>query len=133
MAGEVRRQRLQEAFRAELSKLIHTEMKDPRIGFVSVTGVLLSRDLSQAKVYVSILGEQEDKDTTMKVLGRAKNFLRGEVGRRIRLRHTPELVLLLDESIERGVRLKGMLDDLKSQEGRGEEESGDISGSGRDD
>lgn len=120
-------QRVREAYREELSDLIHRELKDPRIGFVSITDVEVSRDLRQVKVYVSVLGDQESKKATMQALERARPFLRSEMGRRVPLRYTPELFFYLDKSIERGVRLKGLLDRLEQEKRK---ESGNVKVSG---
>ena len=123
----VRQQRVREAYRQELSQLIQRELKDPRIGFLSITDVEVSGDLRQVKVYVSVMGDQQVKEGTMAALDRARSFLRSEMGKRVRLRYTPELFFYLDESIERGVRLKGLLDQL-GQEIDEEKEKGTDAG-----
>jgi ribosome-binding factor A len=123
----VRQQRVREAYRQELSQLIQRELKDPRIGFLSITDVEVSGDLRQVKVYVSVMGDQQVKEETMAALDRARSFLRSEMGKRVRLRYTPELFFYLDESIERGVRLKGLLDQL-GQEIDEEKEKGTDAG-----
>ena len=123
----VRQQRVREAYRQELSQLIQRELKDPRIGFLSITDVEVSGDLRQVKVYVSVMGDQQVKEETMAALDRARSFLRSEMGKRVRLRYTPELFFYLDESIERGVRLKGLLDQL-GQEINEEKEKGTDAG-----
>src|SRR5262245_27788701 len=84
-------------------------MKDPRIGFVSVTDVEISPDLRHAKAFVSILGDAEAKAKTMAGLENAQGFIRTELGRRIRLRRIPEILFRLDESIERGARVQHLL------------------------
>ncbi|MGI6576373.1 MAG: 30S ribosome-binding factor RbfA [bacterium] len=117
--SEVRMQRIQEAYKEELSELIQRQLKDPRIGFVSITDVNITSDLRQAKVYVSVFGNEEAKKRTMAGLERARNYLRLEIGRRIRLRYTPELIFVLDESIEKGVHLKELLDRLEQEESEG--------------
>ena len=121
MSG-IRLRRIQEAYKQEISKLIQREMKDPRIGFVSVTDVEISGDMSLAKVFVSVLGDTIAKKKTMTALHSANAFIRVELGKRIRLRHTPELKFYLDESIERGVKLKGLLDRLEVEESEGVDE-----------
>src|SRR5690606_37367017 len=88
------------------------KMKDPRIGFVSVTDVEMSRDLRHAKIYVSIFGDDEAKAQTLEALHHAQGFVRSELGRRIRLRHTPEISFRLDDSIERGHRINRLLREL---------------------
>ncbi|NLP18722.1 MAG: 30S ribosome-binding factor RbfA [Firmicutes bacterium] len=127
MAG-VRRQRVREAYKQELGELIQRRLKDPRIGFVSVTDVDISGDLRQAKVYVSVLGDEESKEKTMEALEGARTFLRMEMGKRVRLRYTPELFFSLDESIERGIRLKNLLDKLGQGNGEENESRKDAGG-----
>jgi len=124
----VRIARLREQFKVEISAILQREMKDPRIGFVSITDVELSQDLRHAKVFVSILGDAAAKAQTMAGLGNAQGFIRKELGRRIRLRYIPEVLFRLDESIERGARVQRLLRQVAESEGEG---SGD--GPGRTD
>ncbi len=105
----VRLARLRELFKEEVSTILQRVMKDPRIGFVSVTDVEVSADLRHAKIFVSILGDADAKATTMGTLGNAQGFIRKELARRIRLRRIPELLFRLDESIERGARVQRLL------------------------
>ena len=112
----LRLQRVREAYKQGLSELIQRQLKDPRIGFVTVTDVEVTGDLRQVKAYVSILGDGEAKKETMVALGKATSFLRGEMGKRVRLRYTPELSFALDESIERGVRIANLLEQLGKEE-----------------
>jgi len=124
----VRRARLREQFRKEVSAILQREMKDPRIGFVSVTDVELSMDMRHAKVFISILGDAEAKAKTMATLGNAQGFVRKELGRRIRLRYIPEILFKLDESIERGVRVQRLLREVAEVEG---ERRSDVPGGDR--
>lgn len=105
--------RLREQMKAEISDILRREMKDPRLGFVSVTDVEVSQDLRHAKVYVSILGDETAKKDTIDALQGAAGFVRTEMARRIRLRHTPEIIFRLDESIERGARIFELLEQVK--------------------
>jgi ribosome-binding factor A len=114
---DLRVERIARALRREISDILRNELKDPRIGFVSVTDVELSSDLRQAKVFCSVLGEQEDKRKAIEGLRSATGFVRTEVARRIRLRHAPEINFLLDESIERGVRVVSLMSKLSGEEG----------------
>jgi len=106
--GVTRKERLREELRREASDILR-KMKDPRVGFVSVTDVEVSQDLRHVKVFVSIFGSDEDKERTLEALEHARGFVRTEIGRRIRLRHTPEIHFRLDESIERGHRINALL------------------------
>jgi len=111
--GKLRVAKLEEAFKQEISQLIQRELKDPRIGFTSVTRVTITGDLRLATVYVSVLGSEPEKKSTLEGLTRATGFIRSELSRRIRMRHTPELTFCLDESIARGIELTGFIDRLR--------------------
>lgn len=119
--SNIRLARIGEQIKAELSDLFLREMKDPRIGFVSITDVEVTPDLRHATVYVSVLGNEQAAEDTLAGLQSAKGFLRGEIGKRIRLRYTPEFHFKLDKSIERGVRISALLREIE----RGEEDGGE--------
>ncbi|SFD69226.1 ribosome-binding factor A [Paenibacillus catalpae] len=110
--AKIRVGRVGEQIKKELSQIIQTELKDPRIGFITVTGVEATSDLSQARVYLSVLGSEEQKEETLKALAKANGYLRSELGKRMRLRHTPELLFKFDSSIEYGSRIEGLLDEI---------------------
>ena len=128
----VRLARLRELFKIEDSAILQREMKDPRIGFVSVTDVELSADLRHAKVFVSILGDAAAKAETMATLGNAQGFVRRELARRIRLRYIPAVHFRLDESIERGVRVQHLLRHVVEGERRSDVPGGDRRGDAQD-
>ena len=88
-----RNQRLSEEIRRELSDIIQREVKDPRLGFLSITTVELSRDFSHAKVFVSVYGDEQERNKTLEGLTKAAGFIRTELGKRIRIRHTQNLPL----------------------------------------
>ncbi|WP_028545199.1 30S ribosome-binding factor RbfA [Paenibacillus taiwanensis] len=111
--AKIRTGRVGEQIKKELSLLIQTELKDPRIGFLTVTGVDVTNDLSLAKVYLSVLGDEEARENSLKALDKANGYLRSELGKRIRFRHTPELVFKLDTSIEYGSRIERLLNDVR--------------------
>ncbi|MBS4211840.1 MULTISPECIES: 30S ribosome-binding factor RbfA [Neobacillus] len=106
--------RVGEQMKKELSDIIGRKIKDPRIGFVTVTDVQVTGDLQQAKVFISVLGDDEQKENTLKGLAKAKGFIRSEIGHRIRLRKTPEIIFEFDESIDYGNRIETLLHDLHS-------------------
>jgi ribosome-binding factor A len=110
-----RARRVGEEIKKELSQIIHTEMKDPRLGFLSITDAETSPDLRYVKVFVSIMGSEKEQNLTLEVLQRASGFLRSELARRIRLRYTPELSFHLDNSIENGARIEKILRELESE------------------
>jgi len=105
-----RPERLAEAIKKEMSELLREELKDPRIGFVTITWVEVSSDLKYAKIYVSVFGNKEEQKATMAALKKAQGYVRTELGRRIRLRHVPEVSFKLDSSIEHGTRVIKLLD-----------------------
>ena len=112
--GFHRANRLAEEMKKEVSQILREEIKDPRVGFVSVTRVDASSDLRYAKVFISVLGSQEERQEVAQALKRASGFIRSELARRIRLRFTPELTFKIDDSIEHGVRIANILDQVKN-------------------
>ena len=91
-------------------------LKDPRIGFVTVTGVEATKDFAYAKVFVSVLGSDKEQERTLAGLGAAHGVLQAHIGRELRLRRTPVLTFEYDPAVERGVRLTHMIDELAPQE-----------------
>lgn len=124
MASPQRIQKLREFIREEVSDILHRGAKDPRIGFVSVTDVELSNDLRHAKVYVSVLGSEEERAKTMEALQHAVGFVRTELAKRLRTYHTPEIQFRLDTSIERGTRVLKLLREIHASQGGGQGEGG---------
>ena len=119
----LRANRVGEQMKKELTDIIGRKLKDPRIGFVTVTDVRVTGDLQQATVYVSVLGNEEQKEKTLIGLSKATGFIRSEIGKRIRLRITPEITFEWDESLEYGQRIETLIhqlhtekDDKKSEE-----------------
>jgi len=110
MADFSRTRRVGEQMQRELAQLIQQEVRDPRVGWVTVSAVQVSRDLSHAKVYVTTLGEGETIKEALAGLHSAEGFLRHELGRRMKLRLIPELRFVYDESIERGARMERLID-----------------------
>ncbi len=104
-----RTRRVGEQIQRELADLIRNEIKDPRVGMVSVTAVIVSRDLSHAKVYVSVLGNAEQTDASVRVLGNAAGFLRHKLGKIMHIRIIPELRFYLDRSLEEGARMGALI------------------------
>jgi ribosome-binding factor A len=111
-----RPERLAEAIKKEVSELLTEELKDPRIGFVSITSVEVSKDLRYANIFVSVFGEKPERKESLEALQKASGFIRGELAKRIRLRYTPEIVFKLDESIERGSRLIALINEVRDKE-----------------
>ena len=115
--------RLSETLKEEISKLILVELKDPRIGFVTVTSVDVANDLAHAKVYVSVLGSEDEGKASLDTLNRAAGFLRTEIGKRIRLRHVPAIVFVYDPSIQHGAHIAKLLRDVGASDDSGKDES----------
>ena len=115
----MRAERLAEVIRAEASEIFQRDLKDPRIGFVSITDVEVTADLRHAKIFVSVLGDEEAKQRSMAGLNRAKGHIRSELGRRLALRFVPEIHFRLDESIERGSRIVSLIREVTEGEPRG--------------
>jgi ribosome-binding factor A len=118
MAGG-RMRRVDEAVREVLSDAITRDVKDPRVGFVTVTAVRTSRDLRHARVYVSVLGDEPVRAATLEGLRSAHGYLQAEISRQLKLKHTPTLVFEYDETVERAARLTELID-------RGPEPRGDA-------
>ena len=111
MPGSQRLRRVADQIQRELSGLLHSELKDPRVGMITLTGVEVSPDLAYAKVFFTTLGDPEALARTETGLRRAAGFLRSELSHRLKLRITPELRFVHDASVERGVRLSKLIDD----------------------
>jgi ribosome-binding factor A len=105
--------RLDELLREEISAVIQRDVDDPRVGFVTVTDVEVAPDLRHAKVWVSVIGTEQERKATLRALGSAMPFVRQRLGK-LRLKRIPELHVKLDTTAERGTRLLRILDDLES-------------------
>ncbi|MBP5736717.1 MAG: 30S ribosome-binding factor RbfA [Acidaminococcaceae bacterium] len=115
--ARLRVEKVQEAIQHEISNMLLLDIKDPRIKLVTVTGVNLTDDMSQAKIFVSLYGSSEEQEQAWKALNKAKGFMRTEIAKRIRLRFTPELILEKDTSWEYGARIDRLLWQIKNDEG----------------
>jgi len=102
--------RVNEVIRQVLGDVIATDLKDPRIGFVTVTDVDTSPDLRTARVYVSVLGNESDREKALAGLRSAHGFLQGRIAAQLRMKRTPTLTFHYDESVDRGVRISRLLD-----------------------
>ncbi|HWE15522.1 MAG TPA: 30S ribosome-binding factor RbfA [Solirubrobacteraceae bacterium] len=109
-----RMRRVDEAMRAVLSDAIATDLKDPRVGFVTVTGVKTSPDLRHARVYVSVLGDESARSASIEGLRSAHGFLQRRLAAELTLKHTPSLTFEYDESVDRGMRISRLLDENAS-------------------
>ena len=116
-----RPEKVAEAIKKEVSLIIHDELKDPRLGFVTVTGAEVTADLTQAKIFFSVLGKDEDYKKTKEALDSALGFIRRLIAQRIRLRFVPEILFREDRSSEYSIRIQEVLDEIKELDGSGKE------------
>ena len=103
--------RVDEAMREVLSDAISKELQDPRVGFVTVTGVKTSPDLRHARVYVSVLGDEAVRSSSLEGLQSAHGFLQSRLSTSLRLKHTPTLIFDYDDSVDRGMRISQLIDE----------------------
>ena len=111
-----RQEKLGELIAVELSDLLRTRVKDPRVGFASITHVEVSGDFRHAKVFVSVMGSPEEREATMQGLKNATGFLRHELATRLVLRYMPEIVFKLDKSIEEGARILELIQKVEQED-----------------
>lgn len=111
-----RANRVAEEIKKETIQIIREELKDPRIGFVTVTSVEVTPDIRYAKIFVSVYGNEEEKKATLEALHKSQGYIRSELGKRMRLRYTPEVSFKFDSSIEHGARILELLHEVKGEE-----------------
>lgn len=112
----LRANRVGEQMKKELGEIISRKLKDPRIGFVTVTDVEVTGDLQQATIFISVLGDEKEREETLLGLSKATGFIRSEIGQRIRLRKTPEISFQYDGSIDYGNRIESLLNKIQAEE-----------------
>ena len=118
MQGVDRTRRVAELIRRALADIIRDRLPDRGLGLLSITATEVTRDLSRATVFISLLGEEEDQERATKILNEESSALRHELSRTLNLRHTPEIKFRYDLSIERGERLSRLIDDLSISSSR---------------
>ncbi len=114
MPSNIKIERLNHAFQEEISKILMKEIKDEDIKFVTITGVETTTDLSFAKVYFTVLDDTK-KETTKDALNGAASFIRGELSKRVDIRHTPELKFIYDTSIEYGEHIEKIIEQINEE------------------
>jgi ribosome-binding factor A len=120
--GQQRLQRVSGEIKKEIGQIISQDVKDPRIGFVTITKVDITRDLRIAKVYFSVLGSKKQSRDTQVGLSRSCGYIRKLLSQRMNLRYTPQLQFRLDESVKHSIHISEILDKIKNQdESRGKE------------
>lgn len=110
--ASIRNERIDMLIQREISNILQFEMKDPKLGFVTVTDVQCTNDLSIAKVYVTFLGKQERNDAGMKILNKSKGYIRSLVAKKVKMRKVPELIFVQDTSLQEGNKIESILSKL---------------------
>lgn len=116
MANSVKQKRLEGIIRKDISEIIQFEIKDPDVGFITITDVSVSNDHSFAKVYVSFLGRQERATAGLKALNRAKGFIRSQLSQKLSIRRTPELIFEIDQAVENGRHIDEIIERIHEGE-----------------
>lgn len=106
-----RAERLAEEIREQVAQMIASQLKDPRLGFVTVTRVELAHDLGHARVYVGVLGSEAEREKSLQSLHQASGFVRRELGKRLRIRHTPEIEFRYDKGLDATDRVARLLEE----------------------
>lgn len=104
--------KVNELIHEEISDILQKKIKDPRVGFVTVSDVIVSDDLRYAKVFITVYGSEEQKSQSLVGLAQARGFVRRELGKRIRLRYTPEIIFKFDDTLERSTRIMELLKEI---------------------
>jgi ribosome-binding factor A len=111
-----RQERIRELLKVEISDIIRRHIKDPRLGFVTVTDAEITKDLRHAKVYISVLGDEKQKEESFAVLQRAAGFIRSEFGHRAVMKTIPEISFRMDAAVEHGFRIFELLQQVKRED-----------------
>jgi ribosome-binding factor A len=120
-----RMERVAETIKIEVSDIIRRRIRDNRVGFVTVTGVKVSRDLRHARVFVSIMGEEKEKARGLKGLSSAAGYVRKILGERLDIRYVPEINFILDRSVDHSFRIESILRKIESERKKSEAEKAD--------
>ena len=110
----LKKDKMDNIIQKEVSEIIQFELKNPKIGFVTITDVDVTSDMSYAKIFVSFLGQDARKEAGLKALNQSKGFIRSELAKRLTIRKTPKLIFQLDNSLEKGNKIEKILHDINS-------------------
>ena len=110
--GSSKKEKMDNIIQKAVSEIIQFELKNPHVGFVPITGVDVTNDMSYAKIFVSFLGKEERAKAGLKALNQSKGFIRSALAKRLSIRKTPELIFKLDSSLEQGNRIEKILSDI---------------------
>ena len=119
----VKQDRMDAILMKEISRILQFELKNPKLGFVTVTDVQCTRDMSQAKVFVSFLGQQDRNEAGMKILNQSKGFIRSTLAKNVKMRKVPDLIFVQDKSLERGRKIDNIIKQINEKEDPKTEES----------
>lgn len=122
--SDVRVRKLQEFIKQEVGNMLMRGLKDPRIGFVTVTEVEVTGDMRQATIYVSLFGKDEEKAASLKGLRNAAGHIRSELGKLLHLRYTPEIAFEADTSLDYSMHIESLLNDIKKEEAGAKKDEG---------
>lgn len=111
----VRKDKIAGLIQKNISEIIQFDLKDPKIGFITITDCEVTSDLSYAKIYVSFLGQTARQEAGMKALNRSKGYLRTQLGKRMSIRKIPELQFYIDDSLERGNKIEQIIFDINNK------------------
>ena len=114
--SQLRVRKMQEFIKQEIGQMLLSDLKDTRLGFVTVTEVAVTGDLREATVYVSLFGSDEEKEKSLAALKNATGFIRTELGKRLQVRYTPEITFAVDRSIDYGDHIERVLKSIKDKE-----------------
>ena len=111
-----RQERINEMLKIEISEIILRELRDPRLGFITITGAEVTKDLRHAKVFISVMGDENQQKETLMVLKKASGFIRSEFGKRATMKMIPEISFRMDSGVQHGMRIFELLQQVKSDE-----------------
>lgn len=114
--SDVRVRKLQEYIKQEMSQMLMRGLKDPRIGFVTVTSVEVTGDLREATIYCSLFGSEEEKTASLRALKHASGHIRSEIGKNLNLRHVPEINFAQDTSLDYSMHIESLLNKIKEED-----------------
>lgn len=118
----LKQERMDQILLREISRILQFELKNPKLGFVTVTDVQCTRDMSQAKVFVSFLGQQQRNDAGMKILRQSKGFIKSALAKSVKARKIPDLIFVQDTSLEKGRRISTILNEISRDRNEDSEE-----------
>ena len=124
--SELRVRKIQEFIKQEVGSMLLHDLKDPRLGFITVTGVKLTGDLREATIYVSLFGKPEEKEASLAALNKAKGFIRKELGQRLRIYYTPTISFKEDTSLDYSMHIEGILKKVIKEDENEDRESESV-------